>query len=180
MKTATNNLERDHEYIIKLIEVMEVMTRDEKTEIEHIQMVVDLIRNYADGLHHAKEENMLFPMMGEKGFPVQGGPVGVMLMEHEQGRTYVRGMADNIEAYKNDSMAARQKIYDNMLGYTNLLRNHIYKENNILFKMVDNAFTEQEQAELLEKFEKVEAEYSAGKLNDFIKIINELSDKYSG
>ena len=47
---------------------------------------MDFIKTFADSCHHAKEEDLLFPAMGEAGFPSRGGPVGVMLMEHEQGR----------------------------------------------------------------------------------------------
>ena len=47
---------------------------------------LDFFRNFADGCHHAKEENLLFPRMKERGVPENGGPIGVMLAEHEQGR----------------------------------------------------------------------------------------------
>ena len=61
MDTATKNLENDHEYILRLIAVMEIMVLTVSTDLKHIEMVVNLIKNYADGYHHAKEENLLFP-----------------------------------------------------------------------------------------------------------------------
>ncbi|MGD0266766.1 MAG: hemerythrin domain-containing protein, partial [Candidatus Methylomirabilota bacterium] len=38
--------------------------------------------------HHGKEENLLFKTMVDRGFPRQGGPIAVMLHEHETGRSF--------------------------------------------------------------------------------------------
>ncbi len=176
MNTATSNLKRDHEHILQLTEVMDRISRSGNTDIKHCEMIVDIIKNFADGLHHNKEENLLFPLMAERGFPVQGGPVGVMLMEHEQGREYVRGMSKNNEAFKAGDNKAIQKVYENMQGYAELLRNHIYKENNILFNMADGVFTEEDQKDLLAKFEKIETEGSIG--TDYFLAIEELAKAY--
>ncbi|MBM3436789.1 MAG: hemerythrin [Bacteroidetes bacterium] len=132
MKPATKNLEQDHKQILHLIEIMERMTKTEKVVIQDCESSVEIIRDYADGLHHAKEEKLLFPLLSKKGFPVHGGPVGVMLMEHEQGRDYVRRMIENINKYNSGEMEAMTAVLSNMLGYGELLRNHIYKENNII------------------------------------------------
>ena len=55
------------------------------------------IKNFADGCHHRKEEGVLFVAMQESGIPREGGPVGVMLAEHEQGRAFTREMKDAAE-----------------------------------------------------------------------------------
>ena len=33
---------------------------------------LDFFRHFADGCHHAKEENLLFPLLKERGMPVAG------------------------------------------------------------------------------------------------------------
>jgi len=100
MKTATQNLEEDHVYILRLIDVMERMSQSSGGSVKDFETVVYLIKNFADGVHHAKEENLLFPMMVKKGFSNQQGPVSVMLQDHIQGRNYVKGMADGINRLK--------------------------------------------------------------------------------
>ncbi|NJK98111.1 MAG: cation-binding protein, partial [Bacteroidales bacterium] len=67
MKTATQNLEDDHAFILQLTDVMELMVNQQTKSIQDIETVLSLIRNYADGFHHAKEENLLFPLMTQKG-----------------------------------------------------------------------------------------------------------------
>jgi hemerythrin-like domain-containing protein len=175
MKTATKNLEDDHVHILKLIDVMNAITRSEKPDIEHIESVIDIIRNFADGLHHAKEEDLFFPALESKGFSAQQGPVAVMLHEHILGRNFVKGIAENLELYKNGNRGAVTGIYQNISGYADLLVNHIKKENNILFRMADNALSDIEQKNLLDQFEAIEQNRSAGtRANDYINRINTL------
>ncbi len=159
---ATANLENDHVYILRLCDVMEKMAHAANIDPEHLEKVVSLIRNFADGLHHKKEEDLLFPKMAEKGFSPVQGPVAVMLYEHEEGRKYVRGIAGNIELYKSGDKEAAEAVKYNLLGYAVLLRNHIAKENNILFRMADNALSDEEQESLSAEFNKVEKSMAPG------------------
>jgi hemerythrin-like domain-containing protein len=179
MNTATENLVEDHIHVLKLCDVMEAVTRSAVPDIEHIQSIIDIIRNFADGLHHAKEENLFFPALELKGFSAQQGPVAVMLHEHVQGRNFVMGIADSIALYKNGNMAALNEIYRNMAGYAELLRNHISKENNILFKMADNVLSDSEQKSLLVQFETIEHNRPAGtSAVDYIDRIKSLASFY--
>lgn len=157
MNTATQNLEHDHVFILRLTDVMLAMVEKLSTNADHFELVVNLIRKFADGLHHAKEEDLLFPLMGEKGFSPEQGPVAVMLHEHVQGRAFVKGVSEGITALRAGTDGALQTIYENMTGYAQLLKNHIGKENNILFRMADQVFSAEEQQELLTQFAEVEA-----------------------
>ena len=176
---ATANLENDHVYILRLCDVMEKMAQAGNIDPEHLERVVSLIRNFADGLHHKKEEDLLFPKMAEKGFSPLQGPVAVMLHEHEEGRKYVRGIADNIELYKSGDGEAAEVIRNNLLGYAGLLKNHIAKENNILFRMADNALSAEEQETLSAEFDKAEKSLApGGSSSQYIAQIEELADKF--
>lgn len=174
MKTATANLENDHGHILRLIDVMEVITRQEKPSIEHLEVIVTLIRNFADGLHHNKEENYLFPKMVDKGFSFNQGPIAIMMKDHVQGRNFVKAMADNIILYKAGDQKAIPGIYRNMIGYAELLKAHISKENNILFRLADNAFSEEEQNALLNQFETLAGDQAG----DYISQIDSLARLY--
>ncbi len=179
MNTATKNLENDHVNILRLIDVMEKMLLVKSKNTEHFEKTVSLIKSYADGLHHAKEENLLFPLMVKRGFSLEQGPTAVMLHDHAEGRDYVKGMTEGISGYKKGDEAALAKIFENMQGYIILLRNHIAKENNVLFRMADNAFSENDQQELLKEFAKVENEgVCGGLLNDCITAIAKLESEY--
>ncbi len=179
MKTATENLENDHVHILRLTEVIMAMVENRSNEIGHFELVVELIRKFADGLHHAKEEDLLFPLLGEKGFSPEMGPVAVMLNEHTRGRNFVRGALEGIEEFKSGKQGELQSIYENLGNYAILLQNHIDKENNILFPMTDQVFSDEEQRRLLVQFGEVEnrAEAEFNHANSIQKI-NKLVDIY--
>ncbi|HEY1340204.1 MAG TPA: hemerythrin domain-containing protein [Bryobacteraceae bacterium] len=113
---------------------------------------LDFFRDFADGLHHAKEENLLFPRMAERGVPVEGGPIGVMLSEHEQGRAYLRAVRENLDAAERGDRTALRQVFGNAAGYIGLLRAHIQKEDNILFRIARMALSPADVAELEERF----------------------------
>jgi hemerythrin-like domain-containing protein len=179
MITATQNLENDHVQILRLIEVMEHITQFENPNVEHFELVVKVIREFADGLHHAKEEQLLFPLLVLKGFSNESGPVAVMLHDHAEGRNFVKGMVENISLNKQGESGALKAIYSNMLGYADLLKKHIAKENTVLFRIADNLLTIAEQESLLLDFLKVETSLPNNfNATDYINIISKLEGIY--
>ena len=181
METATKNLEKDHVYILRLIDVLEQMVISISTELKNIELAVGLIRNYADGFHHAKEENLLFPLLVNKGFSSDQGPIPVMLHEHAEGRKFVQGMTKEIENIKNGDTSSFTILYENMQGYIDLLRAHIRKENNVLFHLADEKLSPDDQEELLKAFASIEmTNYRPEMIDRFITEIEGLEVIYKG
>ena len=159
---ATEVLVEEHRAIKRVLTVLRQAARDISDGKQHspevFEQAVDFIRNFADRCHHLKEENILFKEMEKKGIPAQGGPIGVMLLEHEKGRALARGMAEAIPGYAHGVAQARQALADQARGYANLLAQHIDKEDNILYPMANQRLTEKDQASLLARFEQMENE----------------------
>jgi hemerythrin-like domain-containing protein len=111
-------------------------------------------QQFADQCHHAKEEDVFFPVLKQRGIPEQGGPLGVMLHEHRLGRDCVGRMWEASQAQPFDArpfaQAARQ--------YIPLLRQHIFKENNVLFRMAERVMSESDDADVTGRFSQVERE----------------------
>ena len=118
----------------------------------------DFIKGFADGCHHRKEEGVLFPAMIEQGLPREVGPVAMMLNEHEQGRAFTRGLRAAAERLEAGDASARSAVIANARGYAALLRQHIYKENNVLFPMADQMIPVTAQDGVAERFDHVEHE----------------------
>lgn len=116
----------------------------------------DFIKGFADGCHHKKEEGVLFKEMGNYGVPKEGGPIGMMLLEHEQGRAYTRAMRSATQRFMDGDETAQKEIILNANGYINLLTQHIYKEDNILFPMADRVIPPDGQNKVAAEFETVE------------------------
>lgn len=159
----------------RIVEEMQRNCRLDKTSAE---AAVDFIRNFADGCHHAKEEDRLFPAMEAKGLPRQGGPIGVMLMEHEQGRAFVRGMVEHLDKAANGDSVALTHFAHNTIGYAGLLRQHIQKEDQILFPLADRILSSEDETLLLNQFDEAEVEAGDGTHERLLKIAETLADRY--
>ncbi len=167
----------EHRVIEQVLNVLEKMAaqaeRTGKVEKQDATDIVSFFRTFADKSHHGKEEAILFPALEAKGFPRDGGPTGVMMHEHELGRSYVRGMADAIEK------DAANPFAQNARAFIELLRQHIQKEDHCLFGMADQALTPADQANLLTAFETVERDHmGAGTHEKFLKIADALAVRY--
>ncbi len=151
MGKATQDLRKEHEAILYVLEILDKMMRSAESEKESLlryyNEVVYFLKIFADLCHHGKEENYLFQELGNKGLPKDGGPVGVMLQEHAQGRGFIAEMGSSLD---EKDIA---KFSSAAVKYRDLLRSHIEKENNILFPMADRLINEEEQERLFEKFE---------------------------
>jgi len=173
---ATALLSDEHRVIERVLGVLERLTVKPATEfLEPWKKALDFIRHFADQCHHFKEEKVLFPALEEHGIPNEGGPIGMMLMEHEEGRSYVRAMFAAISLIEAKNEAAKESLLTSAQAYCHLLREHIQKEEEILFRMADEVISADEQKKLSAAFAQHEAEeMGAGVHEKYLKIAAEL------
>lgn len=138
------------------------------------------IKGFADGCHHLKEEGVLFERMVAAGLPREVGPVAVMLSEHEQGRTFTRGMQSAAERLAAGDTAAAHEVVANARGYAALLRQHIQKEDGILFPMADQMIPVAQHASVLEGFEQVEHEETGEGVHEKFLALAEALEREAG
>ena len=157
---ATEDLKTEHRAIERMLAVLEAAAQrlddSEPVRPDLFRDAVDFVRNFADRCHHGKEEENLFPRMEAAGVPRAGGPLAVMLLEHDKGREYVAAIAGAIDAYEGGDRSAARVIVDNARGYAALLRQHIAKEDSVLFPMADRVLSPDDQQELEQRFEEIE------------------------
>jgi hemerythrin-like domain-containing protein len=143
--------------------------------LEPWKKALDFFRHFADQCHHFKEEKVLFPALEEHGIPCDGGPIGMMLTEHEEGRSYVRSMLAAISLVEAKNEAAKDSLLSSAQAYCRLLREHIQKEDEILFRMADEVIPAEEQKNLLGAFARHETEeMGMGAHDKYLKIAHEL------
>ncbi len=152
MKTPIDILRDEHVLILRALGALEVaaerLAEGEALPRAWWDELLAWLGAFADRCHHGKEEDVLFPAMIRAGAPSEGGPIDLMLEEHAQGRALIRAMADGEPARR--AAAARQ--------YAILLRQHIDKENDILFPLADAILDEADQRAVGRDFDGVEAE----------------------
>jgi hemerythrin-like domain-containing protein len=176
--TPTQILSDEHRVIERVLTALErLIKRPVAGALGDWQKAVDFFRTFADQCHHFKEEKVLFPAMEEHGIPSEGGPIGMMLMEHEEGRSYVRAMSAAITLVESKDEAAIGSLLRSAEAYIRLLREHIQKEDEILFPMADGVIPADEQRQLLNSFETHEAEAMGANVHEkYLKIAQELEN----
>ncbi len=180
---ASQILRDEHRVIERVLDVLERLVEQVQAgaplDRHSAGQAIEFFRGFADRCHHAKEEDHFFPAMEAKGFPRQGGPTGVMLFEHQQGRECIAGMHAALTSDDPGDEAATERFVQHARAYIELLRDHILKEDTCLFAMADQAFTAQDQQQLLEAFARTEKEHTEPGLHEkFLRLADELAARF--
>ena len=177
-------LKSEHVTILRVIAVLDCLVnraeRGDGFEQAALRKCVDFFRLFADACHHAKEEELLFPLLEARGIPREGGPIGVMLYEHRLARQYTQEMSDALDALENGAEHAEDRFQAAAREYIELLRNHIFKEDNVLFNMGDRVMSGEDQTTLCRQFCEVGCRAFGGKQREELaQIADELEQQWS-
>jgi hemerythrin-like domain-containing protein len=180
----TAQLVAEHDRILVLLEVIQrlaELAEEPAPPLKHMAQAIELVRGYADDLHHGKEEQLLFPRLEEAGMPPGGGPVACMRHEHEEGRAAVAMMDQALDELEAGQDGAGTSFARAAAAYVGLLRSHIDKENQVLFPMAEQMLSHEVKVELLRSFEAVE-EHDVGEaeLANMVKTLEALASEYLG
>lgn len=174
---VTRELMNEHQLILKYLDLMERYIEfsqtynDEEILLEKAQTFISFIQRFADSYHHAKEEDILFKYLGTPGVLSHCNPLPIMLSDHEQGRMYVRNMKDALE---NNNL---KTLLENISDYIQHLKQHIYKEDNILYPMAENGLSDDDKIALENEYKQAEEKLNKQSLwNEYEKKYSELED----
>jgi hemerythrin-like domain-containing protein len=177
------DLKSEHEGILLMLDVLEKMSEKiaagKSVPIDHLKQIIDFFQVFADKCHHGKEEGLLFGAMEEAGVPKEGGPLAVMFSEHGRGRQFIGEMKDLLSSYEKGESGALVVLTTPALQYVNLLRSHIWKENNVLFPMAEKVVPAAKLELIGEQFDRFEKEeIGQGTHEAFHEMIEKFSKIY--
>jgi hemerythrin-like domain-containing protein len=131
---CTDLLTQDHKVILRALDVLQHMARrveEGKTvEQEDVEAILRFLRVFADDHHQVKEESALFPEL-RRTLRTQDRALQQMLFEHDQERSLVEALEDALYTRKQTEFV---HFADRFVA---LIQNHIRKEDTILFDVVD-------------------------------------------
>ena len=160
-ESATAPLREDHRLIEKVLDALEGAARGMASGGEIptklLEDALEFSQTFVDRCHHGKEEVCLFPCLEKKGIPNEGGPIGVMLREHQMGRE----MANRVSvAMQQDTTRpeVRAELAQLCREYVDHLKGHIFKEENILFSMGDSLMDRGDHESSVQCYERTEEE----------------------
>lgn len=178
----TEILKSEHEAVLTVLNILDKVSQliraGQEINIKDLDQLLELLKEYVDRNHHGKEEGIFFPALEKLGLSRESGPVGVMLMEHDNGRQYIQGMRDAVSDYTAGNSEALMKFATNASYYTELMNEHIYKENNILYPMSDMHLSQEEKNIMLDDFANIENErIGTGKAEEYLRRITDLQKR---
>jgi hemerythrin-like domain-containing protein len=179
----TAELVAEHEAVLVALRILESVTAalgaGDPDAGGHLDEVLEFLQVFVDRCHHGKEEDVLFPELERRGIRRQGGPVGVMLAEHEAGRGLVRAMLEDLAALRGGDAGAAARVEEGATEYRGLLVSHIAKENGVLFPMAERVVPDDVAAALVERFALIERErIGVGRHEAFHATLHRLRERY--
>jgi len=177
MSRAWNQLLMDdHQAVEKVMAAMEkTLAEPEAPRPAQVAKVLDFFVQYVDRTHNQKEEQHLFPLIEERGVPRSGGPLGVMLQEHEQSRALLGRWKELAEAYIGGDRAVLDDLRASFGEYATLLKNHFWKENDILYPMALRVLSPADGETIVKGIEAVEAARGADTRERYYRLAEELA-----
>jgi hemerythrin-like domain-containing protein len=174
MKSA-DFLTQEHKIILRALDVLDAMSSSiEKNEVvdqPDIDKILEFLRWFADAHHQAKEETILFPAL-TRAAASQDRPVEHMTLEHDQERSLIEEMERDLRLAKLSEFVSTA----NRLSST--LRNHIYKEDRILFETAAAILSPSEDDAVLERLNRFETALDKQALEEKLKDLRSLEWKY--
>ncbi|NLE36173.1 MAG: hemerythrin [Bacteroidales bacterium] len=137
--------------------------------------LLGFLSEFADKCHHGKEEDLLIPGILKSRILENNGPISAILSEHVQGRDYIAKMRKSI----NGGTIKVDEFLRSSMEYVTLLRDHIRKENTLLFPLIEARMPMDEQHSLYGEF--MEFEYRQigyGRHEELHSMLERLEKKY--
>jgi hemerythrin-like domain-containing protein len=149
--TPAEQLRQEHELVLMVVEAMQLevasIAKTGRVHAARVAQMTDFTRTFTDGYHHTKE----------------GGTISVLLSEHQAARDCIRAI-DGALPEAGYSEAAREVVAENLRLYAYLLPLHIGKEDTILFGLVEELLSDQEQEILAADFMDIEGDRAGADL----------------
>ncbi|MCC6384981.1 MAG: hemerythrin domain-containing protein [Bacteroidia bacterium] len=183
MTEAIKKLFEEHEIIMEAINLAkqagQLIGKDDARYEKSLRTLIRFFRYYADGFHHYKEEQILFPEMSKRNELLDDGVLKEMLENHED----FRNMISKIEKLLNEKDFANAQVQ--LDKYTEAMLDHIAVENDEVFHSAESLMDEDELERMNFRFVDSDREVAEG-ANDGIQVdkaeleneLNELKKEF--
>ena len=178
---ASRQLLAEHEIILHVLNAVQAEAHHGRQGFDMDQNLVrqflDFSRNFIDRCHHAKEERYYFPAAQV----YIGQRVYGLIDELETEHTYGRSILDEIDyLLTGDASAVAQPIAERLTAYVDMLRRHIRKENEQLYRKAGTFLPRTEERALALGFDRVEnVDLGPGFHERYHNLAEELSESSS-
>ena len=150
----------EHKNVMRLLRTIELAEEAIENGCEFpAEMYRDILHfasEYADRLHHFKEEDQLFPVLEKHNDLQLNKVIDSMKRDHVRARSLITTCHDQLDFVEAGDGSAKDDARYTMMTYAILLRNHINKEDNVLFAAAARIMPPEELEQLQQDFQQAE------------------------
>jgi hemerythrin-like domain-containing protein len=127
-----------------------------------------------------KKESLLIEALENNGFPADGGPIGAMLAEQKKSRDAAEHLLSAARGWQAGDEEARGEVGWATSEYTSTLRQHIDRLKNLIFPLLEQNISPEDEHRISEGLNKIAFENNTkGDADKYIKLIESLEDELS-
>ena len=172
---ATDFLMDDHRLIERALAALATATVQLEQEVAvrpgFFVGVVEFLDGFVHSQHFRREEGLFFSAMERAGAPRTAGPVAVAIREHEESRTATRVMRSAAERWEAGDKAARQDLAEDARRYVSLVKQHIAREDQLIFPMAEDMVSQEDDTQMFESFDQPGVDGGAGMGQEFYRAL---------
>jgi hemerythrin-like domain-containing protein len=166
---------QEHKFILRALDVLDAMAdsaqRNGKVDENDTVKILDFLRWFGDAHHQAKEEKILFPALKVATHALKPS-IEHMIREHKDECALIEQIETAVHLSKIPDFVS----VANRLSST--LRNHIYKEDWILFEVIREALDSETDDDVLSRLIQFETEFDKELLDTTLGQLRALEWKY--
>ena len=172
---STKFLIQEHKLILRALDVLDAMSSSVegsgKIDEDDADKILDFLRWFGDAHHQAKEETILFPAL-KSAAAAHDRPIQHMIHEHGQDRALIEEMETAVRVNKlSEFVSCANKL-------SSTLRNHIYKEDDILYELAAQVIDAASDEKVLDRLSRFETPLDTDTLSVRLQELRSLEWKY--
>jgi hemerythrin-like domain-containing protein len=181
-RTPIERLMAEHRTIAKVLaataSLVDQLELDQPLELVVFKDLIDFFQIYADQSHHGKEEEVLFPLLKKRAYPIKDSPFEVLVKEHERSRDLMAALAEAADDFEMGDPTAREDLITCLRGILHLYPGHMWKEDYLLFPTSEKILSAEDLSLLAQDFAKIDGLIGPVKLQDLEDIADSLINNH--
>ena len=183
--TGVERLFDEHPVILRVVDalakyVQELDSDAGENRCELVRLMT-FFREYADLIHHEKEEGILLPALVRAGVRWESGVIADIRKEHELERTMLQSLRHASLQSSVWSIVDRQRVVDVCRRFIDYMRQHVALETETLWPLIGDKLDETNRAELDADLDRFDARVTAsGELEMLTELASDLCSQAAG
>jgi hemerythrin-like domain-containing protein len=184
MARPSEVLHEEHEVLTRLLHALKAMRatmdRGERVPRMDLELALDVIENFAEKCHHAKEHKVVFPVLVTTS-PTEGAFLAMRLDEaHRSGRRLAESLPALVDGVVAGEPAIRSQFARYLASYVAILEDQIRQEDGQLIPMMDEVLPPRILEALGAEFSRIDRDdRCADRHERYEAAVQDLQEKYA-